>query len=130
MRRALRDASHGCDEAIAAPRHGLYAGAPRAVLFNDTAQRRYVHREVALLDCGSRPDEIHYFTFGNQLTRPLQQQLEEIKRSSADRDGLSRTRVIEADKTAKAEVEAKSFKQKNVARTATIHRLAFRLTSG
>src|ERR1700738_2812034 len=110
---------HRYDKAIAAPGYGLDAAAVRSAV-EHPAERRYLHRQVAVLDDGPRPDGGDDLVLRDDLPHPLDQHAENVERARPDRDRGEATAVI-APGQAAAPVEAEVLEQENVRRSERLH---------
>ena len=89
---------HRRDKSVPAVRDCLDAAAlPRPVI-EDSAQRRDLHRKVALLDCHARPDRFHDQVFGKKFTLPLDEQPQEIESTRAESHRFRFSGPIEPEK--------------------------------
>src|ERR1700730_8400482 len=95
---------HHCDKAIAAAGDRLDAAPARSSAIEHTAERRYLHRQVAVLDDGPRPDGGDDLVLRDDLPRPLDQHAQNVERARPDRD-RDETAALIAPKQATSPVE-------------------------
>jgi hypothetical protein len=79
--RLCLDPCHRRGKAITAPRDRPDATPLRSAVIEDTAKRRDLHGQVAVLDHGSRPHRSHYLVLGDEIPWPLDQDTENLERA-------------------------------------------------
>jgi hypothetical protein len=65
-------------------------------------------------------------SFENQLPWPLDQQAQQAERARTDLDRRGKTRLVQPEQIAAAEIQTEALEEKNVARTEPVHALASR----
>ena len=120
-RRIGPGSSHSCGKAVAAPGHRLDTASIRLPTIEHPAQRRYLHRQVTVLDDSSWPDGGDDLVLRDDLARLFDQHAQNVERARADRDWLKRAGTIAPEQPAATPVEAEVLESKNRRRSEPLH---------